>query len=141
MGGLIGYLQVQEKNVAVDVTIKDCSNATNVTAEAREAGGILGLAQFSSDELGTIGAMNFENCTNSGNIVTQNGGGVSCAGGILGWENTLIYKGKIQIVFTGCKNEGRVVLNGENKGEQTIGYCLLFLSRIFFIIRARCLTA
>ena len=49
MGGLIGHFDSQLSQPAVDVTISKCSNAAAVTAEAREAGGILGLINGSRE--------------------------------------------------------------------------------------------
>ena len=43
MGGLIGHMDSQLSQPKVDITIENCSNAADVTTEAREAGGILGL--------------------------------------------------------------------------------------------------
>ena len=115
MGGLMGFLQVQGEDKSIDVTIKGCSNAASVTTKAREAGGILGLSQQSN--FSNVGRLKFIDCTNSGAITAENGGGCSVAGGILGQEHTGSAYGSMQIAFDGCSNSGAITAHGEGVAE------------------------
>ena len=112
MGGLLGYLQVYGTQNTIDLTVRDCSNAADVTTIAREAGGILGLAQQSNRT--NIGHLRFENCVNTGNICAGDGGSCSVAGGILGQENSSETYGTMQIVFDSCINQGDITVNATN---------------------------
>ncbi|MBE6912326.1 MAG: hypothetical protein E7473_07360 [Ruminococcaceae bacterium] len=117
MGGLIGYMDSQISQPKVDITIKDCSNAADVTAEAREAGGILGLMNSSREDnyLATMrGTIVFENCVNTGDI-TSLGAGSPSAAGILGRDHNQSSGQHLKIIFDGCKNSGTITVtaNGE----------------------------
>lgn len=117
MGGLIGFIDSNSRMPEVDITIKDCSNAADVTTEAREAGGIVGLIRSSRTSIEYIsmrGNILFENCTNSGDI-TSLGSGAPSAGGILGRDGNEDSWQKLNMVFDGCKNTGTITVtaNGE----------------------------
>jgi len=119
MGGLIGHMDSQISQPKVDITIKNCSNAADVTTEAREAGGILGLMNSAREgadnyKVTMRGSVVFENCTNTGDI-TSLGGGAPSAGGILGRDHNQAAGQRLKIVFDGCKNTGtiKVHANGE----------------------------
>ena len=118
MGGLIGYLESKTTLPIVDVTIKNCSNAAEVTAEARQAGGILGLLQSSRNvdtELSMQGTIVFENCENTGDITTLAAASPVRVGGILGDDSTENAWQHLHIIFDRCKNSGKITAhaNGE----------------------------
>ena len=117
MGGLIGHMDSQLSQPAVDITIENCSNAADVTTEAREAGGILGLmnsAREGNYYVTMRGTVTFKNCVNTGDI-TSLGGGEPSAGGILGRDHNQAAGQRLKIVFDGCKNSGTITVtaNGE----------------------------
>lgn len=114
MGGLIGFMEVQNSNIQTDVTIKNCSNASAVTTKAREAGGIIGLLQLKSNINQT--SIKFINCNNSGNITAENKGGCCVAGGILGRENSNC-NSSAQILFDTCSNSGTISINNPGNLE------------------------
>ena len=114
MGGLIGFMMVFGENVIVDFTVKGCSNNAEVTTKARDAGGILGLAQFQSSN--NPSALKFEQCTNTGDVTAEEGGSCSVAGGILGHENTETYK-NCRIFFIECENTGDITAKGGSNAE------------------------
>ncbi len=117
MGGLIGHMDSQLSQPAVDITIENCSNAADVTTEKREAGGILGLMNSArkGNYLVTMrGMVTFKNCVNTGNI-TSLGGGAPSAGGILGRDHNQAAGQRLKIVFDSCENSGTITVtaNGE----------------------------
>jgi len=117
MGGLIGHMDSQISQPSVDITIKNCSNAADVTTEAREAGGILGLmnsAREGNYYVTMRGTVNFVDCVNTGDI-TSLGGGAPSAGGILGRDHNQAAGQRLKIIFDGCKNSGKITVtaNGE----------------------------
>lgn len=115
MGGLIGFMMVFGDEVIVDFTVRGCSNNAKVTTKARDAGGILGLAQFQSSE--NPSALKFEQCTNTGDVTAESGSGsCSVAGGILGQENTETYK-NCRIFFIECENTGNITAHGQSSAE------------------------
>ncbi len=127
MGGLIGHMDSQISQPKVDITIKNCSNAADVTTEAREAGGILGLLN-SSREDGVMtatmrGVITFENCVNTGDI-TSLGGGAPSAGGILGKDHSQHSGQYLKVIFDGCENIGTVTVNTNGETHAAgIGVC------------------
>lgn len=118
MGGLIGHMDSQISQPIADITIIDCSNAADVTTEAREAGGILGLMN-SAREDGNIyvtmrGTITFKDCINTGDI-TSLGRGSPSAGGILGRDHNQAAGQRLKLIFDGCENSGTITVtaNGE----------------------------
>lgn len=117
MGGLIGFIDSNFRMPEVDITIKDCSNAADVTTDAREAGGVVGLIRSSRTDIEHIsmrGNILFENCENSGDI-TSLGGGNPSAGGILGRDGNEDSWAKLNMVFDGCKNTGKITVYANNE--------------------------
>ena len=117
MGGLIGFIDSKLRMPEVDITIKDCSNAADVTTDAREAGGVVGLIRSSRTDIEHIsmrGNILFENCENSGDI-TSLGGGNPSAGGILGRDGNEDSWAKLNMVFDGCKNTGKITVYANNE--------------------------
>ena len=117
MGGLIGHLDSQTSQPKVDITIENCSNAADVTTEAREAGGILGLmnsAREGNYYVTMSGTVTFKDCVNTG-AITSLGGGAPSAGGILGRDHNQASGQRLKIVFDGCENSGTITVtaNGE----------------------------
>ena len=118
MGGLIGHFDSQAMQPAVDVTISNCSNAASVTAEAREAGGILGLINGTRKGNYFVvmrGSISFINCVNTGAVTTRAGGGSTCAGGILGRDNAASTGQRLKIIFDNCSNSGTITADA--RGE------------------------
>ena len=118
MGGLIGHMDSQMSQPKVDITIRNCSNAAAVTAEAREAGGILGLLNGSREGNYLVvmsGSIKFVNCVNTGAVTTEAGGGSTCAGGILGRDNAAFTGQRLKVIFQNCSNSGTITAcaNGE----------------------------
>jgi len=118
MGGLIGFIDSQVSTPQnVDITIKNCSNAADVTSEAREAGGIVGLLNASREDYSPTmaGNITFENCVNTGDVTTYGGGGSTFAGGILGKDQNEYSNQQLKITFDGCENSGTITVyaNGE----------------------------
>ncbi len=127
MGGLVGYLEgyvtsEEDYTLILDGRFVNCTNAATVTTRIREAGGIVGLLNFSngkSSGLKVKGDLVFEGCENYGTITAEaSNGKVSCAGGILGRDNTgaLWYFGG-RVVFDSCYNNGTVTAYG-NTGDE-----------------------
>ena len=118
MGGLIGHMDSQLTQPTADITIIGCSNAADVTTEAREAGGILGLMNSAREEgnyLVTMrGTITFKDCINTG-AITSLGGGDPSAGGILGRDHNQVAGQRLKLIFDGCKNSGTITVtaNGE----------------------------
>ena len=117
MGGLIGYMDSQLTQPTADITIKDCSNAADVTTEAREAGGIIGLMNSAREGNYIVtmrGTITFKNCINTGDI-TSLGDGAPSAGGILGRDHNQAAGQRLKLIFDGCKNSGAITVtaNGE----------------------------
>jgi len=117
MGGLIGHMDSQISQPNVDITIENCSNAADVTTEAREAGGILGLmnsAREGNYYVTMRGTVTFENCVNTG-AITSLGGGAPSAGGILGRDHNQAAGQRLKVIFDDCKNSGTITVtaNGE----------------------------
>ncbi|MBQ8747701.1 MAG: hypothetical protein IJZ08_07545 [Clostridia bacterium] len=113
MGGLIGFIDSQVSVPQnVNITIKNCSNAANVTSEAREAGGIVGLLNASRTNYDPTmaGRITFDGCTNTGDITTLAGGGSTFAGGILGKDQNEYSNQQLKIVFDGCTNAGTITV-------------------------------
>jgi len=118
MGGLIGFIDSQKTTPQkVNITIKNCSNAADVTSEAREAGGIVGLLNASRDDYSPTmaGTITFKDCVNSGDITTLAGGGSTFAGGILGKDQNEYSNQQLKIIFDGCTNSGTITV--EARGE------------------------
>ena len=112
MGGLIGHMDSQISQPKVNITIRNCSNAADVTTEAREAGGILGLmnsAREGNYYVTMSGIVTFENCVNTG-AITSLGGGAPSAGGILGRDHNQDAGQRLKIVFDGCTNSGLITV-------------------------------
>ncbi len=112
MGGLIGHMDTQLTQPTLDITIKNCSNAADVTTEAREAGGILGLMNSAREGNYLVtarGTVVFENCVNTGDI-TSLGGGSPSAGGILGRDHNQAAGQRLKIIFDGCESSGTITV-------------------------------
>lgn len=117
MGGLIGMFDSQLSQPFVNFTVSDCSNSATVIAEARDAGGILGLINGSRSGNYFVvmsGTIAFKDCVNSGDVTTL-GGGSTCAGGILGRDNAAFTGQRLKVVFDGCANKG--VVTAHTSGE------------------------
>ena len=113
MGGLIGYCKIFGESIEIDLNIKRCTNSATVIAEARDAGGIMGLFQNAANHTGSV---KFENCINFGNVTTEDGGGSSCAAGILARDNSSNSR-TFKIYFVNCINEGKITVIGQNSAE------------------------
>ena len=127
MGGLVGYMygyvtSAEDYILNLDGRIVNCTNSATVTTKLREAGGIVGLvdtsASTSADVMKVRGDLLFENCKNYGDITANEGAGNSCAGGILGRDNTgdLWYFGG-RVVFDSCYNSGTITAYGDSNDE------------------------
>lgn len=121
MGGLVGYMLGEESStILLDGRFVGCTNSATVTAKKREAGGIVGLFDMvASGSLKVYGDLLFQDCKNYGTITAEaSNAGNSCAGGILGRDNTgaLWYFGG-RIVFDGCYNNGTITAYG-NDGDE-----------------------
>ena len=118
MGGLIGFMDSQVSTPQnVNITIKNCSNSSNVTSEAREAGGILGLLNASREDYSPTmaGSITFKGCINTGDITTLDGGGSTCAGGILGKDQNEYSNQQLKIIFDECENSGTITVHASGE--------------------------
>lgn len=118
MGGLIGFVDSQVSTPQnVDISIINCSNAADVTSEAREAGGIVGLLNASREDYSPTmaGNITFKGCVNTGDITTLAGGGSTFAGGILGKDQNEYSNQQLKITFDDCENSGTITVNA--RGE------------------------
>ncbi len=118
MGGLIGFVDSQVSTPQnVDISIINCSNAADVTSEAREAGGIVGLLNASREDYSPTmaGNVRFKGCVNTGDITTLAGGGSTFAGGILGKDQNEYSNQQLKITFDDCENSGTITVNA--RGE------------------------
>ncbi len=113
MGGLIGYMDEQNNILTADITIKNCTNAAEVTTDKREAGGILGLLNHNNayGPASMYGSLTFLNCSNTGNITALDGAEGACAGGILGRDATSHNYKNMKVVFDTCSNSGNITVN------------------------------
>ena len=110
MGGVVGYTEVYGDTVNIDITYRNCTNEAEVIADAREAGGILGLFQNAS---GHKGSLKFINCINKGNVTVNSGSSSIAASGILGKEQSYGYKKyEFKVYFEKCRNSGNITANG-----------------------------
>ncbi len=125
MGGLVGYMEgvalsSESNTLVLDGRFVNCTNSATVTTKKREAGGIVGLLNISAGgSLKVKGDLLFESCKNYGTITAKaSNAGNSCAGGILGRDNTgaLWYFGG-RVVFDGCYNSGTITAYG-NPGDE-----------------------
>lgn len=124
MGGLVGYmygyaLSSENNTLILDGRFVNCTNSATVTTKLREAGGIVGLLDTAAQgSLKVKGDLLFESCKNYGDITANSGAGNSCAGGILGRDNTgaLWYFGG-RVVFESCYNNGTITAYG-NPGDE-----------------------
>ena len=127
MGGLVGYMYAYASSADnyvfnLDGRFVNCTNAATVTTKMREAGGIVGLVDFTNgynSGLKVYGDLLFEDCKNYGDITANNGANNSCAGGILGRDNTgsLWYFGG-RIVFDSCYNSGTITAYGRPGSDE-----------------------
>lgn len=118
MGGVVGYTEIYGDSIDIDITYKNVTNDAEVIADAREAGGILGLFQSAN---GHKGSLKFINCVNNGSITVNAGSGSVAASGILGKEQSYGYKNyEFKVYFDKCKNTGDITVNGRSgSGTET----------------------
>lgn len=122
MGGLIGYMHSQLLMPEVDITVKGCSNAADVTTEAREAGGILGFlggSRTDIEHLSIRGTITFEDCINTGDITSLGTTGNSSAGGIVGCDRNEDSWQRAMLIYDGCTNSGKITAYAS--GETHVG--------------------
>jgi len=122
MGGLIGYMHTQFLMPEVNITVKDCSNAADVTTEAREAGGILGYlggSRTDIEHLSIRGTITFKDCVNTGDITSLGTTGHSSAGGIVGCDRNEDSWQHAMLIYDTCTNSGTITVNAS--GETHVG--------------------
>lgn len=113
VGGIVGFIN----NTTTKVTIENCINLGNITAEYQQVGGIVGAKYGSKATL-------IKNCINYGKVIANNKVQVSgamksgCAGGIIGAISDNITGTEV----IDCINDGNVYSNYSSSVGDILGY-------------------
>ena len=115
-GGIVARSST-DNNPVEALTIKNCANYGNISAERADAcvGGILGRAY-------RFRALTIENSANHGTITTTGSTATGGTGGILGYVNWSKSNDGVATSINGCQNTGDIVSAGDNVGGMVGDY-------------------